>query len=57
MKFFGGKMGQSQNWIFKKKHAVVSMWKKASYFFTEKNGFSWGTPLRPLLANVIIMLD
>ena len=31
--------------------------KKNKLFFHGKNGFSWGTPLRALLTNVIIMLD
>jgi hypothetical protein len=44
MSFFGGKTGQCQNWIFNKKDAVVIIWKKPSYFLTEKMDFRVGPP-------------
>ena len=53
MSFFGGKTGQCQNWIFNKKDAVVSIWKKPSYFFTEKTGFR-GVPPYELFSRTLL---
>ena len=36
------KTSQCQNWIFKKKYAVVIIWEKTSYFFKEKVDFRGG---------------
>ena len=32
------------------------VYEKTSYFLSEKSGFSWGTPLRPVFVIIIIML-